>query len=373
MPKPILLEVMKSRAGIPTNDLFAMLWAQKLRAGSSSVQTLTGQPPLSFKADGTPFISWSMKGNGSQTGTPSPVNPVMPTFCGVRTGNLYFKKIAGANISDSGVITTLAGFDLYVAKVEQGVRYSGNGYIYAFFEDEPVIGSISFNGSRVVESPNNIVSPINGFVAARVSNTVQNVMCNTGSSILPYEPYGWKIPITCAGQTVPVYLGEVPTVRRVKKLALTGEETNWTQQSVANEKIRFRLPVSDAVPADTAHATSVCTHLVLGAEGSTWNTDLVYVIASSYLYLRIDAYQTLTSFKSFLQQQYQAGTPVTVWYVLANEQTGIVNEPLCKIGTYVDELHSEDAGVNIPTVKGANTLTVETELQPSEMTIVYKS
>lgn len=106
--------------------------------------------------------------------------------------NLYFKKIAGANVSDSGTITTLTGFDLCVAKVEQGIRYSGNGYIYAFFEDEPVIGSISFNGSRVIESFNNIVSPISGFVAARVSSTLQNIMCNTGSSVLPYEPYGYQ-------------------------------------------------------------------------------------------------------------------------------------------------------------------------------------
>ena len=27
----------------------------------------------------------------------------------------------------------------------------------------------------------------------------------------------WTIPITCAGQTTPVYLGQVSTVRRVKK------------------------------------------------------------------------------------------------------------------------------------------------------------
>lgn len=63
---------------------------------------------------------------------------------------------------------------------------------------------------------------------------------------------------------------------------------------------------------------------------------------------------------------------MTVWYVLANEQTGIVNEPPAKIGDYADELSSTDAGVAIPTVKGNNTLTVETDLQPSEMTITYK-
>lgn len=80
---------------------------------------------------------------------------------------------------------------------------------------------------------------------------------------------------------------------------------------------------------------------------------------------------TFDEFKAWIAAQYAAGNPVTVWYVLATPTTGIVNEPLCKIGTYADELHSADVGVSIPTVKGQNTLTVDTELQPSEMTITY--
>lgn len=76
---------------------------------------------------------------------------------------------------------------------------------------------------------------------------------------------------------------------------------------------------------------------------------------------------TVSAFKSWL-----ALNPVTVWYVLATPTTGIVNEPLAKIGDYADTLASADAGVTIPTVKGDNMLTVDTELQPSEMTITYR-
>ena len=82
---------------------------------------------------------------------------------------------------------------------------------------------------------------------------------------------------------------------------------------------------------------------------------------------------TVDGFKAWLAAQYAAETPVTVWYILAEPETGIVNEPLCKIGDYADELSSTDAGATIPTVKGQNTLTVGTELQPSEMTIVYRN
>jgi hypothetical protein len=60
---------------------------------------------------------------------------------------------------------------------------------------------------------------------------------------------------------------------------------------------------------------------------------------------------------------------VVIWYVLATPETAIVNEPLAKIGDYADELSSTDAGVTIPTAKGGNTLSVDTTVQPSEMSI----
>jgi hypothetical protein len=82
--------------------------------------------------------------------------------------------------------------------------------------------------------------------------------------------------------------------------------------------------------------------------------------------------QTVEAFKDFLAAQYANGTPVVIWYVLATEQTGIVNEPLCKIGDYADELSSADAAVTIPTINGSNTLSVDTTVQPSEMSITYR-
>lgn len=77
----------------------------------------------------------------------------------------------------------------------------------------------------------------------------------------------------------------------------------------------------------------------------------------------------LNAWIAYLQQQYTAGTPVTVWYVLAEPETGIVNEPLMKIGDYADTISSAQAGVTIPTVNGENVLDVPTEVPPSEVTI----
>lgn len=74
--------------------------------------------------------------------------------------------------------------------------------------------------------------------------------------------------------------------------------------------------------------------------------------------------------KEYLSAQYANGTPVTIWYVLATPTTGIVNEPLSKIGNYVDSISDV---ISIPTVRGENVFDVDTEVKPSEVYIKYKS
>lgn len=181
----------------------------------------------------------------------------------------------------------------------------------------------------------------------------------------------WTIPITCAGQTVPVYLGQVSTVRKIRKLVLTGEENIAPYDYLG----RHGIAVSNILERNYNRAKGICTHYPV-FNGSMAANALWIGVANRALYfiaiLDTLGYTTADEFKSFLAAQYAAGTPVTVWYVLKEPETTIVNEPLAKIGNYADELHSADAGVTIPTAKGSNTLTVETDLQPSEMTIKYR-
>lgn len=251
----------------------SMTYFDRMRAstlmGGSTVRTLTAQPPLSFKADGSPLISWSLKGNGSQTGTPTPDAPITPD-----------------------VVGTLSGSD-------------------------------------------------------------------------------WIIPITCAGQTVPVNLGEVQTVRRIKKRVFDGSES-WTVWNYLTA-VLFYTPVADGTGDQV-----MSSHFGTRKTGSLPIAGNVVYNGSSNknMIFRMSDDTTITtvdSFKAWLAAQYANGTPVTVWYVLAAPETGSANEPLCKIGDYADELSSTDAGATIPTAKGNNVLTIGTDLQPSEMTIVYQS
>lgn len=349
--------------------------------------------------------------------------------------NLAYGRIETTNITANGTIVRTSGYDAAIARVENGVVYTVNSHVFAFYTDEPAIGSVSYNDSRTVATAGHsttFTAPITGYVAFRIAPS-EPAMLNLGSTAMPYEPYGyqegwevrdnqnrliwgreetltgtssisfkgagvplksvdilgntqqtgtptpdapimpdfcgklvgadWTIPISCAGQTTPVYLGEVPTVRRVKKLVLTKNYT-WHKRNDSNVFYTF-------LTSPKAYTECLCSHyLAINTEinppAMQTGQCTCKAGAGTVVFIKDDNYTTVDDFKAYIHQQYVAGTPVTVWYVLATPTTGIANEPLAKIGDYADELHNT---IPIPTVKGQNLLTVDTTLPPSNTSI----
>ncbi len=269
-----LYEVLKRSKTAPqlAPDMFTALWAKSIAAGK--IIELSGQVPLSFKANGKSLLDYLISGNMEQSGTPTPDSPIMPEGCG----------------------------DLETVGAKAGQ---------------------------------------------------------------------YKIPILSNSTTTPVYLGEVETTRKVKKLVLTGEENGWSSNGSGNSKFFYV-----DIPYEAAVRDTYCTHFQYAAISST-NTNVGQMAVNGVgqnVRFRPEnvSSTTLDNFKTYLQQQYAAGTPVTVWYVLASETTGIVNEPLMRIGDYADTVSCEQAGVQIPTNKGSTTLDVLTSVKPSNVSIKYR-
>ena len=350
-------------------------------------QTITGTLP--FKGYGLPVKVKSLLGNGSQSGTPSPDNIIMPTFCGVRTGNLAppLTEWVDGYLSYTGNIAPQSSVNLektskYIA-ITAGTAYSFLHESGSFPSTETANAWKAFGwytssgvfisrGTQATGGPFIQTAPENAAfcrVSFRTFGNTGNVMLNIGSTALPYEPYGYKTPLTCAGQTTPVYLGEVPTVRKVKKLVLDGTE-RYIKDS-AGEYLYY------IYATHLYHTNCLCSHLAsttgypVSQEGcsSYNNVSIIYFNFGSSVMNAQASGNTTAGLKEYLASEYAAGHPVTVWYVLATPETGITNEPLAKIGTYADELSSTDAGVTIPTAKGQNTLTIDTDLVPSSLII----
>lgn len=188
----------------------------------------------------------------------------------------------------------------------------------------------------------------------------------------------YKLSLTSAGQDVDIYLGESQTTRRIKKLVLTGEET--IQKIGVNAQYAYY--VRNVLQENAIDRTSfICTHIpnVYNYQGE--NPSMVISFNMVDLFLNIGkeliesqpSGNTVEGLKEYLAAQYAAGTPVTVWYVLAEPETAVVNEPLMKIGNYADTIDSTQTTAQIPTSAGSTTISWAGEgLTPSQVELEYE-
>lgn len=390
---------------------------------NTSTDTLTTLPADIYANDTTATVG--LKGQAVQSSTPSPTSPVMPQGCGDKTANLWNEEGFSARAITSThehtdtntygtTLSTTIGKETIITQSEYPTGTVGyqNGFFfidvdfskyeigdkvtlsfdYICNEVHSIEGQVSTtlyagknsNSIPVVLSSGKwsvsgrltavitVIADMNPYVEVRLcgnSITVKNIMLNSGSQPLPYEPFGVKIPILSASTTTPVYLGEMESTRQIRELVLTGQEEFV---AVGDGNI-FRLSFEGYLR--NSNNIIVCTHYLGEApvEGyaQLHNLCVAFLLSSSgsnFLYIRDDNYTSASTFKTYLQQQYANGTPVTIWYVLAEPTTGIVNEPIRKIGDYADTV----SGITIPTIAGANSFDVLTTLQPSEVTVNYK-
>lgn len=366
----------------------------------TDTDTITTLPADIYVNDTTATVG--LKGNMSQSGTPSTTTPIEPSECGERTGNLFC--VSQTNTATGGGITlsfTEGSSEILMSRrttssassldAPTNISLSAGTYTVSV-SGLSVIKADTYDRVYMVDSNNNIIvnnvlsnSPQSFTIASDTiitkivfvcdasstyNNQIIKVMLNTGSTAKPHEPYGYKIPILSGGVTTPVYLGEVQSTRKIKKLVLTGQE-NWQRQTLEHTNIiNLFLPVDNALANSPIYSTIVTYYSDAGINNdSRANVGKVNSTGVNLLIdLSLSDFSSIDIFKTYLRQQYAAGTPVTVWYVLATPQTAVVNEPIRKIGDYADSV----LGITIPTIAGANTLSVDTTLQPSEVTATYK-
>jgi len=374
---------------------------RQYKAATDTVTTL----PVDIYADGN-TATVGISGNTVQNGTPTPDNPIMPQGTGERTENLFDISTVEKGRIDNGEV----GYKSQTSSltIEGGTIYFTTTLIYrgvcsGFFEIPEGTETITFDFIRnkalevkfifydgtktwldqdCVPTLSNIPPatanvPIGakyvrlsftGQISGGDSYTMSNLILNLGSTALPYEPYGYKIPISSANTTMPVYLGEVETTRKVKKLALDGTE-NWFSNHLPEGL--FNLNIYDYIK-NVNETICLCTHYKAQQNITLWTRVqdkcvCFYRTENDLFYLRDSDFSTVEAFKQYLAAQYATGTPVTVWYVLATPETGIVNEPLMKIGDYADTV----SGITIPVTAGGDTLSVDTTVQPSEVSLSY--
>ena len=175
----------------------------------------TGTLPATLTGTKAGYLyKYKLYGNTVQDGTPTPENPIEPQECGERTGNLLSEKYEYRSINASGAFSIDNKFDLWLGEVVAGYTYtiSNMDSVYGFFTEKPFPNTgTTYDGSRGIEDSGTAVVTVPSgctWIAVRVLHSADNAMLNLGSTPLPYEPYGYKLPLTSAGQDVDIYLGD---------------------------------------------------------------------------------------------------------------------------------------------------------------------
>jgi len=196
---------------------------------------------------------------------------------------------------------------------------------------------------------------------------VTDLMLVEGSTALPYEPYGYKVPVTITNgtdtETITLYLPE-----QIRKIGDEMEYINFEEQKMVKKSKTITFTNSN--DWSTEGNNSFYTNLPLDGAlvlnyviENSMNIPSVYVTLVDTIAAGVDAniwvsstgrlnvYLTTIDHTLEALGQLFENTPLTITYELAN-----MNELDITIPT-------------LPTLSGTNTLSVETTVQPSKVYI----
>lgn len=323
-------------------------------------------PSTTIYCDGSNITTYTIKGNTVQNGTPTPGNPVEVNGVGKLTSNLFNKNTAllGYEISATAIVQSEDWAVSDYIPVTGDTQYIGGAFGNAVLEYETKGGSsIRINTKRVTDGFT--TESITRYIRINLPITNLNyAVFNEGETVKPYEPWGYNIPILTNQTTTNIYLGSVSSNRQIKKLVLTGEETfSWNRSTTYSGGFFTSWSNVDGKSNEMFY----CSHAQYVSDITDYVNGTCYSDGSMNIRIMPEG-STVEQWHEYLTQQYANGTPVTVWYVLRTATTGIVNEPLMKIGTYADSISN---AAQIPTTEGANSITVDTTVQPSEFTATW--
>lgn len=229
---------------------------------------------------------------------------------------------------------------------------------------------------------------------------VTDLMLNEGSTALPYEPYGYKVPVTVEGKNL---LPNTATSRTINGVTITvNEDGSITCNGTTTNQVEIRLVTFFSLPAGnyrltgtpSGGSTSSYFLRVWYDSGTTkvWLND----VGSGYNFTLTD---TTTMYSSILIRTDKVLNHITFYPMVRKADieddtyepyhepitTSIyLPEQIRKVGDeaeYIDygeqKLHrvgAEDIDVTLPvlpTVTGTNVLSVGTEVQPSHVFVEF--
>lgn len=203
-----------------SNGAWSEVGYKKYGTETDTITTL----PKTIIGDGTAISSYTIKGAMSQSGTPTPTNPIYPTECGDKTANLFDNDYRNAYVTSTGeygspdnttasiVVSCNPNTEYTIKRIDSlGASAKWRIAVFANAPTNGAQGTLLVNDDSISESTITTLSDSRYIVVYyQLSNPTQQMrfMVNQGSTPLPYEPYGYKIPISLGNYAYPIYISE---------------------------------------------------------------------------------------------------------------------------------------------------------------------
>lgn len=334
-----------------------------------------------------PIIDMKISGNSQQDGIPTPEVPIEIESVGdydqetgkykvpvnVSGKNLLNKETSEESyfINASGVITfneyyALAVTEKIYVKPSTTYTYSGMGDVksttvgrtgFQYDKDgNPIIAISQSYGEDVVFT----TEPNCHYVLLQYVKTQEKPMLEENITATTYEPY--------LNKTTNIYLNE--PLRKIgdyadyidyknKKVVRNIKEKVFDTSNNWNYMYNKFLYANSSEVQYNSGADCYCSHyLAVSAGGSSAhegenNVAFLSSINKNQIWIIDNRYTDLESFKEYLLNQYNAGTPIKVYFPLETPIEETIDIP------------------EISTSKGTNKFTSETTIEPSELKITY--
>lgn len=197
---------------------------------------VAGEIPLHLPYSlGKNLVDWSITGNTMQDGTPTPDNPVEVKMVGDLASNLFSGEMESGTIDAWGNLNNnsarlrtkdftilKAGMYTFSATSEHGnlIFYA---FIYnmdgTFYRRAGTYGDYWSNDSVTIVLDKDykckFICSFSDLSTDISVSDVKDVRINRGTVVLPYEPYGYKVPVVTRGRNLfdaNKYYGSVATV-----------------------------------------------------------------------------------------------------------------------------------------------------------------
>lgn len=214
-------------------------WEHSLRKLTTATEAV--ENPL--YSDGTAITAYTLKGNEAHQ---VPQNPVMLNGVGNKTANLFDYHTMALGLQNTYLDSSGTELSSNDWNVTTYIPCDGTTFtLYPIGGNTPAICLYDENKQFIVGKSYNTGGAGSKKVVTITSNTtakyIRFTYCisiinpetkdditalyllegsYTSSTIPPFEPYGYKIPISSAGQTIDIYIGDLPLLKSLNGTAV---------------------------------------------------------------------------------------------------------------------------------------------------------